>query len=247
MCGTALIAFGSLNAQTVVVMPSNPQGWINYGPSGPGIVAGPTTDFADQYGGAGSLEFSIPANSPHVEEGWRFNFDSPRSLSSVTQLSYDWLRSSTSTYLPTLAPAFTLIMTDTSNLTFRSDVFGVPVAPLDQWVTEDALNFQSYVRYSPSGTGNCASYAIARSLATFNSMCYGGAGQIKSLYVWMGGGDGYSSLGAIDHVTIGFGDAPATTWDFEPDQSTVPEPSTLALLGTGLFGLAPTIRRRRRR
>jgi hypothetical protein len=51
----------------------------------------------------------------------------------------------------------------------------------------------------------------------------------------------------VDDVAIGYGDnRGTTTFDFATANST-PEPSSIALLGTGLFGLVPMIRRRRKR
>ena len=52
-------------------------------------------------------------------------------------------------------------------------------------------------------------------------------------------------VGFADNISVGFGDT-STTWNFEADMNVIPEPSTYALMATGLAGLAGVVRRRRR-
>jgi hypothetical protein len=49
----------------------------------------------------------------------------------------------------------------------------------------------------------------------------------------------------VDNITVGFGTT-STTWNFESNAAVVPEPSTYALMATGLIGLGGIVRRRNR-
>jgi hypothetical protein len=52
-------------------------------------------------------------------------------------------------------------------------------------------------------------------------------------------------VGFADNITVGFGSS-TTTWNFESNAAVVPEPSTYALMATGLIGLGGAVRRRNR-
>jgi hypothetical protein len=246
-----VLAFAPLAAQTVVVTPSNPQGWTGseyYGPTGTttgtGAFAGITSTYPRSGNGSAEIKLNDEGNS---EADWAMNFVSGQSLSSVTALQYDWFRSSASTTNGLAMPAFALSMSDGSYLIYERGYNLSPsdpaAAPVDQWTTANILN-GNFWRATHSGTGDCGYSQVYRTLSFFNSTCYGGNATVTGLDLFLGYGYPGTFDGAVDNATIGFGRNEATTYNFEPDQSTVPEPSSMALLGTGLIGLVPMVRRR---
>ncbi|MDQ2890182.1 MAG: PEP-CTERM sorting domain-containing protein [Gemmatimonadota bacterium] len=237
-------------AQTVVVTPSNPHGWSDstyYGPTashtGTGAFAGITTTYPRSGAGSSEIRLNDAANS---EADALMEFSSGgKSLSSITALQYDWYRSSTSTTDGPIMPAFALHMSDNSYLVYERAYNATGNAPVDTWTTENILNGTFWS--SGNGTGVCANYGAFQSLSYFNTNCYAGAGSVTGLDIYMGYTQAGTFYGAMDNPTVGFNNATPTTWNFEPDAVTAtPEPSSIALLGTGLIGLVPMVRRRRK-
>lgn len=249
MAAVPFLASPVLAQTTVVVTPSNPHGWTGttYGPTytSPGIdaSAGITQSYARS--GNGSVEIKL-GDAAHNEADWSMDFSSGHSLSSINALSYDWLRSSSSTNDGSIIPAFVLYMSDGSGLVYERAYNASGNAPQDTWTTENILNGKFWS--TGNGTGNCANYGAFQTLSYFNTNCYGGNGSVTGLDMFMGYTQAGTFDGAVDNATIGFEGGEATRYNFEADgQSTVPEPSSMALLGTGLVGLVPMIRRRKKR
>ena len=69
--------------------------------------------------------------------------------------------------------------------------------------------------------------------------------QITALQMDQGTWPGFTGTNTsyVDNVNIGYTNGPNTTFDFA---TTTPEPSSMALLGSGLIGLVPMFRRRRK-
>ena len=102
----ALFAVAPLAAQTtVVVTPSNPQGWGSYDQIGAGST---TIDGVAARSGNGSLDLTMPTANDKSYFGMLLS--APQSLSSVTSASFDWMRSSVSTAPSDVAPAYHLLI-----------------------------------------------------------------------------------------------------------------------------------------
>ncbi|MEO7083005.1 MAG: PEP-CTERM sorting domain-containing protein [Gemmatimonadaceae bacterium] len=242
----AMTSTTSLSAQTVVVTPSSPQGWMSatYGPSA-GAFSGITTTFARSGTGSAEIRLSDEGNS---EADWLQNFATNRALSDITAFSFDWFVSSSSTTPAFTTPAMALMLSNGNYLVWEGAYNGYSGgAPQNTWVSSDILNGNFW--YTGSGAGECGYSTTYQSLALFNSDCLGGTGQVSGVDAFLGFGYvGKSFDGAVDNISYGFAGAKPTTFNFEPDSPTVtPEPATMSLMASGLVGLGGVIGFKRRR
>jgi hypothetical protein len=240
LAGSMMIATTG-GAQTVT--PSNPQGWMEetYG------VSGASAQISGTYArsGNGSVRIQLADNlNSEADWGMTFGGGASYSLSSLSALSYDWFRSSSSTTSTLLAPAFALRMTDGEYFVYEYAYNHVGDPAADTWTTENLLGGNFW--FTGNGTGTCDRYGAFTTLAAFNTACYGGQGAFDSMVMFMGYSIAGTFDGAVDNVVMTVTGGPSANYNFELDQqSVVPEPSTYALMAAGLLGVFAAARRRR--
>jgi hypothetical protein len=168
-------------------------------------------------------------------------------LGDLSSLSYEWYRDSASSASDWLHPVLRLLVVDNpitptaiGYLVFEREVnrdsFGYPPGPTnvpeDQWVADDLLG-DDYRLWSTgsslpnnlNGTNGPAEYYDASRLSEWQSTY----GSYSVIGISAGIGSGWGTfVGAVDNITIGFGTAPATTFNFEvPGDVAVPELSAI--------------------
>lgn len=234
---------GVARAQTVVT-PADPHGWgaYTYGTSVPapyGAVSGVFPHL-----GNGSAEIQL-YDQGATEVLWWYDLPTPSALGALNLLSFDWFVSSTSTTPTWTTPAFAMYLDVGGYIIWEGAYNGtMPNAPQDTWVSSNILNDNFW--WNGGGTGQCANAAAYQTLAWFNANCFGGSANVIGLAPFLGFGyAGTQFSGAFDNVLYGFDNGPSEWFNFEASATTVPEPASMALLATGLVGLAAGRRRRR--
>jgi hypothetical protein len=240
MKATAFIAFLALgltvSAATIVVNPSNMNGWAFVVESGSGasgtIMEGPGTPPL----GTGSAQLSVDAAGDRMLLGTLAYQLMP--LAAISTLSYSTYRSAGG---PALAPSLQFDidtdLTDTNNAWMGRlvyEAYYTQAVADNTWQTWDTM--ATGANWWFSGVPGNAACSIgspctwAQVLAAFPNagVRAGGVTQFKAGGGWTG------FIGNVDNFTINTGDA-NTKFDFESD---VPEPTTLGLIGISLAAIA---------
>ncbi len=214
---------------------------------GGGGTAGITKTYTNDGNGAAYFA-TVDGNS---KGDLRHNFSAPVALGSLSSLSYDFYRDSSSTTPTAFAPTYRLDILKNGNfagsLVLEYVYQNQTPAPTGVWTTMSAtLN---------SGIFWATNAALGPTFADAN-------GGQKTLAAWIaanagdnltvigvssGAGSGWSLgvfNGAIDHFAYDFAGGPTANFDFAV--AGVPEPASWALM-IGGFGLSGTMLRRQRR
>lgn len=239
----------SVSGATVVVTPSNLQGWSAANIQGSG-TASITNTFANN--GDGSLQFT--GSDPYKADYVRTN-SGANLLSTLTSLSVDLYRKSSSSTAAHFAPAVRLLVDNGqandrfSYLIWEPVYNGIASVQTDQWGTYNLLGGKFWQRAFKTVGGGKTIEVFDRTLADWlnlgtvtdggglTSNVVGPDARVVRYEIGIGSGWGGSFDGAADMFTIGF-DGDETAFNFEP----IPAPGALATLA---FGALLSARRRR--
>jgi len=175
-------------------------------------------------------------------------------LADLSHLSYEWYRASSSTAPNHLHPVLRLGIlrvnsdntADVGYLTFERiyNGFSGP-APTNSWQSDDIVS-NNYGLWATASLGfgdpNVNFSQVFKTLSGWVSAANAANATLYVISVNAGIGSGWNGTftGAVDNITFGFG-GNYTTYNFE----VVPEPASMAALGSGLIGLLGLRRRKR--
>jgi hypothetical protein len=175
------------------------------------------------------------------------------SLAALSHLSYEWYRDGSSTAPDFLHPVLRLgiLRVNQDNtfalgyLVFERVYNGFGAAPIGSWQSDNIIgsNYKLWATAS-LGFGN-PNDDISQVLKTIPDWVSAASARNATLFVisvnaGIGSGWNGTFTGAVDNITFGFG-GNYTTYNFE----VVPEPASMAALGSGLIGLLGLRRRKK--
>jgi hypothetical protein len=175
------------------------------------------------------------------------------SLAALSHLSYEWYRDGSSTAPAWLHPVLRLgiLRVNQDNtfalgyLIFERVYNGFGAAPTDSWESDNIIgsNYKLWATASLGfGDPNVNIYNVLKTIPEWVSAASNANATLLVISVNAGIGSGWNGTftGAVDNITFGF-NGTYTTYNFE----VVPEPASMAALGSGLIGLLGLRRRKK--
>jgi hypothetical protein len=175
------------------------------------------------------------------------------SLAALSHLSYEWYRDGSSTAPAWLHPVLRLgiLRVNQDNtfalgyLIFERVYNGFGAAPTDSWQSDDIVsnNYKLWATASLGfGNPNDNINNVLKTIPEWVSAASNANATLLVISVNAGIGSGWNGTftGAVDNITFGF-NGTYTTYNFE----VVPEPASMAALGSGLIGLLGLRRRKK--
>lgn len=223
-----------------------------------GSSAGITGDYAQS--GNGSVYFEgADGGTSKGDIEYYFSSATGHTLGNLTSLSYDWYRDAASSNNDVQIPALRLMVDADGNAGTTNDrgyliyerVYNTAgAAPEGSWQTASMVipgtstpadntggtNFwwyQAGVGVNEVFSRNITDWINGEHTTGFATLSADSV--VYGISSGIGSGWGPYFEGAVDNISIGFG-GEITTWNFE--LAAVPEPTSMALLGLGLAGLA---------
>ena len=208
--------------------------------------------------GNGSVSFSGGSNAKADIEylpnavnlgGNYFSTGSLGSFSTLSSMSYEWYRNSTSAATPNLHPSLRVLLDRDGDLGTTGDrgglvferVYNGLSTPVDQWVS-DTVSSSTFLWNFGLGLGNeydlnGNGYAYDSTLSDWEAFLT----DASIIGFSSGIGSGWGPFtGAVDNIAWNIGGVTTANFEVQAAAAAVPEPGSIALLGAalGAFGLS---------